>query len=157
MSTTPMMFRILNPIMKTILKSPLHKVVSEQIMIITFLGAKSGKEYSTPVSYSREGDKVTCFTHAIWWKNFNTRADVKLRIQGQDLIGHAEAITDDPDRTTAGLARHILAVPFDAKYYGITFDSDGQPDMDQVKQGAAEAVMIQISLDTPLVNQDRIQ
>ena len=149
MSSTPMLFRILNPIMKAVLKSPFHKAVSGQIMIITFQGAKSGKTYATPVSYSREGAHVHCFTHARWWKNFAEGADVKLRIQGQDFDGHAEAITGDPERIAAELKKHLLAVPNDARYYNVTLDADGQPDMDQVRQAAAEAVMIQISLKNP--------
>jgi hypothetical protein len=132
--------------MKAILKSPFHKAVSGQIMIVTFQGAKSGKIYATPVSYSREDGRVYCFTHARWWKNFTNGAEVKLRIQGQDLDGYAEAIADDPERIAAGLQKHLLAVPFDARYYGVTLDADGQPKIDQVRRAAAEAVMIQISL-----------
>ena len=146
MSTTPMMFRMLNPVMKTILKSPLHKVVSGQIMIITFKGAKSGKEHATPVSYSRENNRVTVFTHVNWWKNFTECGEVKLRIQGQDYGGHTEVITDDLDQKAIGLKKHILAVPFDAKFYGVNLDENGHPDLKQVKQAASEAVMIQIML-----------
>ena len=146
MSTTPIMFRILNPIMKSILKSPFHKAVSGQIMIITFQGAKSGKQYSTPISYSRENNTVYAFTHAKWWKNFAQEAEVKLRIQGQDCKGRAEAIPDNQEQIAAGLHQHLLAVPNDARYYGVTFDVSGQPNTDQVKRAATEAVMIRITL-----------
>jgi hypothetical protein len=141
--------------MKGILKSPFHQVVSGQIMIITFQGAKSGKIYATPVSYSREDERVTCFTHARWWKNFTNAAEVKLRIQGQDLAGYAEAISDDPERIAAGLHKHLLAVPNDARYYGVTLDADGQPEIEQVRRAAAEAVMIQISLKAPALDQEQ--
>ena len=146
MSTTPILFQILNPIMKTILKSPFHKMMSGQIMILTFQGVKSGKTYTTPVSYSRENDNVTCFTHANWWKNFRNGADVKLRLQGQDLEGYAVAITDDLEQKIVGLQNHILAVPYDARFYGVTLDENSQPNMEQVIKAAGEAVMIQISL-----------
>lgn len=141
-----MLFRMLNPIMKTILTSPFHKMMSGQIMILTFQGAKSGKTYTTPVSYSIENDTVTCFTHANWWKNFRNGADVKLRLQGQNLEGHAVAITDDLEQKTAGLQKHIKAVPYDAKFYGVTFDENGQPKLEQVMKAAGEAVMVHISI-----------
>ena len=154
MSSTPIFFRILNPMMKGILKSPFHKAVSSQIMIITFQGAKSGKTYTTPVSYSRDDGRVYCFTHARWWMNFTSGAAVKLRIQGQDLDGYAETVADDPERITAGLHKHLQAVPSDARYYNVTMDANGQPNMDQVRQAAAEAVMIQISLKNPALDQE---
>jgi hypothetical protein len=44
MSSTPILFKVLNPLMMTLLKSPLHKWVSDGILIITFKGIKSGKE-----------------------------------------------------------------------------------------------------------------
>ena len=132
--------------MKTILKSPLHKIISGQIMIITFQGAKSGKTYATPVSYSTENNDVICFTHANWWLNFRDGANVNLRLQGQDVDGHAVAIKDDLDKKTEGLHKHILAVPYDAKFYGVEFDDNSQPNMEQVSKAAAEAVMVRISL-----------
>ena len=147
MSTTPILFRILNPVMKTLLKSPFHKVVSGQIMILRFQGAKSGKAYSTPVSYSTNNGKVNVFTNANWWKNFSNGAAVKLRIQGQEMTGYAEAIRDDQEKITLSLQRHILAVPNDAKFYGVTMDENGQPNMEQVRAAVADIVMVQITID----------
>ena len=82
MSSTPMFFRILNPVMKTILNSPLHRLVSDKIMVITFTGIKSGKEYSTPVSYFMDDGTAYCFTHGKWWKNLVAGANVKLKLKG---------------------------------------------------------------------------
>lgn len=148
MSSTPMLFKILNPIMKTILRSPLHKMISGQIMIITFKGRKSGKEYSTPISYFREHDKVYAFTHSKWWKNLIGGAQVKLRIQGQDLLGQAEPVADDVTQIADVLAKMLVVVPSDARFYNVTFDSDGQPNPAEVQKAAADAIMIQITLQT---------
>jgi hypothetical protein len=50
--------------MKLVLRSPAHGVVSKTILLITFTGRKSGKTYTTPVSYSQFDDQVYVFTHA---------------------------------------------------------------------------------------------
>ncbi len=154
MSSTSILFSILNPIMQLILRSPFHKMVSGQIMIISFKGAKSGKAYSTPVSYSRDNGNVYVFTHSKWWKNFRNGGEVKLRLAGQDVTGTATAISDDQERKTTALYQHIKAVPNDARFYGVTLDTDGQPDMEQVEKAAAEAVMIQITIDHPVSEGD---
>ena len=64
MSQTPTIPPIVNSTMKFVLRSPVHGMVSKTILLITFTGRKSGKTYSTPVSYSQTGDQVAIFTHA---------------------------------------------------------------------------------------------
>ena len=98
MSSTLFMFRVLNTIMKGMLRSPFHSVISNQILFITFTGRKSGQMYSTPVSYYQEDGTVYCFTHAGWWKNFDGGAEVHALIRGQELTGTAVSIRDDPEK-----------------------------------------------------------
>ena len=145
MSSTPLMFKILNPVMKTILKSPVHKVVSEGILIITFTGIKSGKEYSTPISYFMENDTVYCFTHAQWWRNLAQGAEVKVRLKGQDTVGFAEVEAEDMAQKTSAMRKMIIAKPQEAGFYNVTFDSDGEPVEAEVIKAAEEAVLIRIS------------
>ena len=146
MSSTPMFFRILNPVMKTILNSPWHRLVSNKIMVITFKGIKLGQEYSTPVSYFLEGDTVYCFTHGKWWQNLAAGANVTLRIKGEDYTGFATAENEDIAQISAALQKMLIGNPSDARYYGVTFDADGQPNLDEIRKAASEAVMIRIAL-----------
>ena len=41
-----------NNAMKFVLRSPVHGMVSKFTLLITFTGCKSGKTYTTPVSYT---------------------------------------------------------------------------------------------------------
>ncbi|MCJ7661778.1 MAG: hypothetical protein MUO67_21745 [Anaerolineales bacterium] len=145
MSSTPLMFKILNPFMKTILKSPVHKVVSDGILIITFMGIKSGKEYSTPISYFMENGTVYCFTHAQWWRNLAEGAEVKVRLQGQDTAGFAQVEAEDMAQKTSAMRKMVIAKPQEAGFYNVTFDSDGEPVQEEVIKAAEEAVLIRIS------------
>ncbi|MBN1283913.1 MAG: nitroreductase family deazaflavin-dependent oxidoreductase [Anaerolineae bacterium] len=138
----------LNTVMKFVLRSPLHGMVSNVIMLVTFTGRKSGKSYTTPVSYLREGDEVLLFTHGQWWKNLRGGAPVTLRIKGKDLKGIAEPVTEDKEAITAGLRKILKHNPRDAKYYGVTtFDADGYPDPAEVARGAQGSVMVRIRLE----------
>jgi hypothetical protein len=60
---------ILNPIAKVILRSPLHGVMSRRLMLITFAGRRSGKHYTTPISYVQEGHTLLLGVGGPWWKN----------------------------------------------------------------------------------------
>jgi hypothetical protein len=72
------------------LKIATPQMGSEQIMIMTFYGAKSGKMNATPVSYSRENQKVICFTIANGLKNIKKCAIVRIRMQGLHFKGVAK-------------------------------------------------------------------
>jgi deazaflavin-dependent oxidoreductase (nitroreductase family) len=146
MSETPTIPPIVNRTMKLMLRSPLHGVVSKSILLITFTGRKRGKAYTTPVSYSQSGDQVTIFTHANWWKNLRRDTPVTLRLRGQDLQGLPEPVAEDKQAIAAGLAEHLKNVPSDARYYGVTFDDQGNPRAEELEQAVETVVMIPIQL-----------
>jgi deazaflavin-dependent oxidoreductase (nitroreductase family) len=132
--------------MKFVLRSPVHGLVSKTVLLISFTGRKSGKTYTTPVDYSQDGDQVTIFTHANWWKNLRGEAPVTLRIRGRELQGLAEPIAEDKGAVAAGLAAHLRQVPSDARYYGVTIDEGGNPMAEDVEKAVQSVVMIRIRL-----------
>ncbi len=143
---TPTIPPYVNSAMKFVLRSPVHGMVSKSILLITFTGRKSGKTYTTPVSYSQSGDQVVIFSHADWWKNLRNGAPVTLRIRGREFQGLAEPVAEDKCAVAAGLAMHLHKVPSDARYYDVTFDEHGNPRTDQVEAAAQTVVMIPIRL-----------
>ncbi len=131
--------------MKFILGSPLHGIISKTTLLITFTGRKTGKTYTTPVSYSQHGDQVYIFSHAKWWKYLRGGAPVTLRLQGRDFRGTAEPI-EDKQAIAAKLVDHLQNVPFDAKFYNVTFDEHKNPCSDEVEKAVKNVVMIRVQL-----------
>jgi deazaflavin-dependent oxidoreductase (nitroreductase family) len=146
MSETPTVPPIVNRGMKLVLRSPAHGMVSKTVLLITFTGRKSGKIYTTPVDYSQDGDQVTIFTHAEWWKNLRNGAPVRLRIRGRELQGLPEPIAEDKGAVAAGLSQHLRKVPSDARYYDVTFDENKNPRTEEVEKAAQSVVMIRVRL-----------
>lgn len=146
MSQIPTVPPFVNNAMKFVLRSPVHKMVSKFTLLITFTGRKSGKTYTTPVSYSQFGDQVYIFTHANWWKNLCGGAPVTLTIRGQEFKGWAEPVAEDKDAIATWLSTHLREVPSDAKYYSVTLDEQGNPKADEVKQAVHTVTMIRVRL-----------
>ncbi len=84
----------MNTIVRWLLRSPLHGVLSPWLMLVTYTGRKSGKTYTTPVSYVKSAGAVIFFTAHKWWHNFEASSPVTLRFKGRDLHGVAEAVAD---------------------------------------------------------------
>lgn len=52
-----------------LLRSPLHPLASDSLLLLSFTGAKTGTEYTTPVGYRvRDGTWIVT-TQSPWWRN----------------------------------------------------------------------------------------
>jgi deazaflavin-dependent oxidoreductase (nitroreductase family) len=142
-TTIPPLF---NKVMIGLLRSPLHRIVSRSIMLITFTGRKSGKTYTTPISYTRDGNQVTAFTHAKWARNLVGGAPVDLRIKKKEYQGRADVVADDKKAIAVNLQAFLRRVRSDARYYQVQFDEDGTPNWEDVQRAAEQCVMLQIQL-----------
>ena len=143
-TSTPTVPSYVNRAMKFILRSPVHGMVSKSIMLITFTGCKSGKIYTTPVSYSQHDGQIYVFTHATWWKNLCGGAPVTMCIQGREVQGIAVPQVEDKQAMAAALVNHLRKAPNDAEYYGVTFDDSGNPRAEEVARAVRRVVMIRI-------------
>lgn len=136
-----------NAIMKWVLSSPLHGMLSRSMVLITYTGRKSGRTYTVPTNYARDGSTlwITSYRRRTWWRNFQGGAPVVVRLQGQDRQGTAEAITD-PAGVSEGLKAYLKDQPQNAKYFAIGLDDQGRPKAADLAQAAQERVVVRIQL-----------
>jgi len=100
------MYKIVNPTMAAILRSPFHRLLSNNLMLLSFKGHKSGKRYTIPVGYQQKGDRLYVFSHAGWWKNLLGTA-VAVRLRGKTMRGTARRLEDR--QQIAELVRTMVA------------------------------------------------
>src|SRR5688572_15123291 len=82
------MFGLLNPVVKALLRSPLHGLLSHELMILSFTGRTSGKQYAVPVGYLQQDNRLYFSCLAGWWQNL-PEAPVTVRLSGQDRAATA--------------------------------------------------------------------
>ena len=87
------MFRVLNPAMTTLLRSPLHHLISHELLVLRFTGRTSGRQYAVPVSYLQHDHRLYFSCLAGWWQNL-PGARVTVCLRGQDRRGTATRIVD---------------------------------------------------------------
>jgi deazaflavin-dependent oxidoreductase (nitroreductase family) len=145
----PVVFeRLVNPLMTMLLRSPLHFLVSDPLLLVTFTGRKSGREHTTPVGYEqRDGALyVTTQTDRVWWRNLRGGAEVTVRLGGERRRGRAEAIEDDgavAEYVHGYLERHGLDA---ASRIALAVDADEMPDVETLRRGLSEVVVVRIEL-----------
>jgi len=80
---------VMNPIMKGLLRSPLHRLLSGTLMLVTYTGCKTGQQYTIPIGYFVWGKgELMSFSSARWWTNLRSSPPVRLLLNGR----HVEAI-----------------------------------------------------------------
>ena len=139
------LFAIINPIVRFLLKSRIHFLWSGSLMLITFTGRRSGRRFTTPVRYIRDGETVRCFTSAEnqWWRNLRGGADVVLRIEGRDVPYHAKAVDNDPEEVKRWLEYYLGLFPQDAAYHDIRINRDKSLVSEDLEQSSRSAILIE--------------
>jgi len=85
-----------NAIATTILRSPWHRMRSDQLLLLTFTGRKSGKEFTTPMRYVQEGETLRLrVVRSPWWKNLVGEATVHILLCGEMRTGTAEVFPEE--------------------------------------------------------------
>jgi hypothetical protein len=93
---SPAVFRAANRVVRPILSSPLHPVLSRWLMLITYTGARTGREYAVPVAYYRWApDEVWAFAARTgWMSNLRDGRTVRVRIHGCELPARPAVVED---------------------------------------------------------------
>ena len=102
--------RAVNPVIRVLLASPAHRLASGRLVLITVTGRRTGRGFTFPTGYRREGDRVTIQVGwpeaKVWWRNLaGSGAPVELEIAGERFRGHGVAVGDETSGITVEVER----------------------------------------------------
>ena len=104
--------RVVNPIMKLLLRTPFAGPARNQLMVVNFTGRKSGRHYSIPLSAHRIDNNLYAVTSAPWKMNFRDGATAEVLVGGKTTTMRGELIRDPA--VVADLS-HRIAESYGAK------------------------------------------
>jgi hypothetical protein len=139
-----------NAIIALILRSPLHRMLSNGIMLVTYRGRKSGRMITLPVSYAQDDEDenvlwTTSLRRRVWWRNLRGGEQVVLRLQGKNRLARAEALVDEEEVTDA-LFYYLTLTPSFAKHFDVALDEEGDPVEEDLVRAAQKRVMVRFNL-----------
>ncbi len=141
-----------NPIIAWILRSPLHGILSKSMLLLSYTGRKSGRQYSTPVNYIRLQDEqgayllTTSLQSRSWWRNLRGGAPVSVHLQGRLRQAHS-VVFEEPSQVAAYLHALYQAAPQYARYHQVKVDAGGTVSAEAVEQVAQGKIIIRTTLD----------
>lgn len=101
------------------------------LIVVTTTGRVTGRQYSVPISYLRDGDSIYALnTRGIsnWYRNIRANGKALLEIKGRKIAAHGEIITDPEEsrsiinryRNHPELFKRLMGVEPDASEEEIT-------------------------------------
>jgi hypothetical protein len=142
-----------NQFIQMILHSPVHGILSSNILDLSYRGKKSGKEYSLPVQYSCDGALLTIVVGTAekktWWRNLRGGSMVHGTMAGKPFSGSAEVWEGERDaaRIALALVPYLKRFPGAARMYHLTRQPDGSFNPEDINNAARSMVMVQVNLE----------
>ncbi len=138
--------RRLNPAIVWILRSPLHVLLSSQILVLQYRGRKTGNAYTIPLSFVTHGGNPCCVTRTTaWWKRVVDVQAVTIWLRGQRRVVSAERVPSaSPDARTI-FRTFLTANPGTARVlYDVRIGQDGKPYETDVDREVLNSVLIRL-------------
>jgi hypothetical protein len=147
----PLRIRILrrfNPIIVAILRSPLHGMMSSDLLVLEYRGQKTGRAHSIPLAYVTRAGQSYCGTRSssAWWKNFTVSSPVSVWMRGERLDAHAERLASSSPEARLAFVAFLRANRGTAKLvYNVRVDDHGAPDASDLEREIHNSAVVRIA------------
>ena len=147
MSLQSFFVRLGNPVLTAVLRSPLHAMADGSLMLLSVTGRRTGKVYTTPVNFLRDGDTllVTSLRERTWWRNLRGDAEVVVHLQGHARRGRA-TLAEDEAAVAEALGRVVALALSYARFLEIRMKPDGTAEPADLARAARSCVVVSIHL-----------
>jgi hypothetical protein len=143
-------YAALNPLVQGLLRSPIHGIASANLCVFHYRGRRSGRRFTTPLSFMQEGSLVRLLSshNTRWWNNFlDGPVDVEIEIARKTFRAKAHTLVDDSPEYRDGIRTFLTAVPRDARVYGIGLDRDRKPREQDIEKAVGHVVVVEVLIE----------
>ena len=131
------LLRVVNPILRSLLRTPVMGAARSRMMVVSFSGRKTGRRYSIPLSAHRVDNDLYALTSAPWKRNFRDGAAAEVLLDGKSTTMRGELIEDPA--VVADISRRC-AESYGAKRaqrpMGLKFRDDRVPTLEEFTEAA---------------------
>ena len=135
-----------NPLVKRVLAGRAHPLMSRRLVLVSYTGRRTGRTYSTAVSYVRDGDVLLIPGGGRWWRNLGA-GPVGVRLHGSAMSATPEVITELQAMSDL-LSRMMAANPAFSVFTGIGQEPGGGPNPEDLDRERRRGfVIVRLHLD----------
>lgn len=143
----------INPLIVGILRSPLHGLLSTGLLLLTVTGRRTGRRYTIPVGYQRDGNRYVILVSKArrknWWRNYIDPAPVELCVKGTERRGMAWVVQPESFEFRKNAERTFRRLPWLSAQFGFAYDAATGLTDEQVLHLGVEGAMVQVEVEKP--------
>lgn len=140
--------RRLNPAITWTLRSPLHGVMSRNLLLMTYVGAKSGVTRTLPLSYVETGGRLyLCTRSSAWWRNLRNGRTVELHLRGRKVAATPVVLDVAAREALDALRAFLTANPKTGEMlYRVRSGRDRRPSEEDLRREVLRSVVVRLDV-----------
>lgn len=138
-----------NPLVKRLLDSRVAGPMARQVLLLRYRGRRSGRTFTTPVGYVRDGDRIVMVTSPAyrWWPNFVGGAQAELRLPEGWRRATVDVVPPDDPRYDDVVALQVgRRGPGMLRGFGVEVDDAGHVSSEAKATASAHAHLVLATL-----------
>ena len=141
--------RRLNPLIGWILRSPVHGLVSRDLLLLTYVGAKTGLCRTLPLSYVEvAGRPYLCTRSSLWWRNLRNGRPVELRLRGRTMTATPVVVDLASAEALDVLRAFLTANPKTGEMlYQVRAGADRRPVEEDLRREVGRSVVVRLDVE----------
>lgn len=142
------LLRRLNPVIAALLRSPLHGLASRNLLLLTYVGAKSGVVRTLPLSYVEVGGRpYLCTRSSAWWRNLRSGRPVELRLRGRRVAATPVVVDTHTAEALAAFRAFLTANPKTGEMlYCVGTDGDRRPREEDLRREVLRSIVVRLDV-----------
>lgn len=130
-----------NAVLRRLLRSPLHGVLSRKILLTEVVGRRSGKRYVVPMANGEHAGHVLMgAAKARWLQNLIPDRTVTLTLRGRRREMYPELLTDED--SVVELYPHIVKDRAHARFQQLRVDPTGAVNRDDIRTAITRGLTV---------------
>jgi hypothetical protein len=150
-TTVPLAIRVLrrlNPLIVALLRSPLHRVMSRGLLVLTYVGAKTGARHTLPLSYAEVGGRpYLCTRSSRWWRNLRDGRPVEIWLRGRRIAATPVIVDLASPEALDAFRAFLTANPKTGEMlYDVRAGADRRPVEEDLRREVRRSVVVRLDL-----------
>jgi len=142
------LLRRLKPLVVAMLSSPLHGLLSRDVLLLRYRGRRSGRPYELPLSYVEAGGSIHLCTRpegSDWWRNLRGGAAVEATVRGRVVSLTAEVLGADSPEALEGLRAFVARNPRTGELLSKVAATPAGPSPADLAREAKNSIVVRLS------------
>ena len=149
--TTPYRQPAINGFLAFILRSRFHGLASQQNLLISYRGRRTGLLHELPVRYAGAAHgyviRIGRPEAKRWWRNFSDLWPLTAVVRGESIAATGHVVTGASDEGTELAAAYFARCRGSARHQGLRLRKGETPSREDVRRAAAGLLLLEIVPD----------